>query len=1109
MAYPFRRTMHGLLCGWNWSLDVIISEPCWNGDPVSEELQPWPLSQGIHEDPPECTPSLDAVARSANVESQQSWEDWDLPTDDYGLCYWGDLDQHSWDPARGTTCYKISRRKPPQRKGRSCGRSISACIAIRNEQAAKKNWQFQKLPTTCSWLNESRQVKEWLDVGEKSSLWLCGQKGSGKSVLCASLLDHLYSAPCRIGSRHVFWSFQELALGEDDARHLLTTLLRQLMGTIIEEPQKIRLSHMLQNVLTSNDKITQHAFKKYLAVVLQSAQEHTQMLLVVDGLSDEYWIAATLSEEVAAANQTRQRGNQHKCALFCRTTSADARKMHRPYSITINLDNEQGLRHDLHLFQQACKRKATQSQLIQSSSSTDKPHTFLIEATKASFGNWSRMFATTIQANASVTNLYEMGLKSIVPASRPIVRRMYAWVIAAARPLTLEELLEALAIQSDGQGLCGDAPALPTNSCISDLENQIVEISGGLLVVDQQHLVSFVHHSAKEFIVATSGSKDFSSSTHLFAAENCLKYLCNIDREAVPSRSLLPLASTLRQPFEAYARAFWHWHSKFAGIRDKRLLAMIDHYLRMMSLHGKSRRSSASNSACANDLREPTFEVTGVQPSPDSMLALSSFLGFEPLVEMYLQAGASVNGCCTVCPTPLQLAARMRHVHVVEHLVRKHASMISNSSPWPDPLYMAASLDFSDITETLLHHSDDIINALYERALQIASFRGHAETVKVMLEGKGAPCDQEKFYGNAVQAACYNGHHHVVELFLNVGARVNVSDPHYGTPLQAASSQGHQKVVHMLLRMGAEVDVSIGDVEISTRDDSRPPTENFSKAPRKTTAGATRRIFDTIGKSDGERDDQPSLHLAAAHGHTQIVETLINDGVKVDNTLDKSQETPLHLAAAQGHLLTAKLLTTAFGLAKAQNIYFQMTNQDYYRSWCRDEIVEQGCQHRHVWDLDSREAAEDTLEDFKKSLRSSSYLNLKVASGRTALHLAAANGHHDVIRHLLECGASVETQDNHGYTPLQSAAENGHLLAVESLLMAGAQIKYGDTHAHSPLLLAARNKHYETAELLLFYSFSIEVTGSDLRSATLGLIIQRAQSVARDLLCEKFGRLDA
>jgi ankyrin repeat protein len=55
----------------------------------------------------------------------------------------------------------------------------------------------------------------------------------------------------------------------------------------------------------------------------------------------------------------------------------------------------------------------------------------------------------------------------------------------------------------------------------------------------------------------------------------------------------------------------------------------------------------------------------------------------------------------------------------------------------------------------------------------------------------------------------------------------------------------------------------------------------------------------------------------------------------------------------------------------------------------------------------------------------------------TALHMASAAGHRDVVEVLIEAGANVSAQDSDGFTPAQRARENGHDGIVRLLEAAG------------------------------------------------------------------------
>jgi ankyrin repeat protein len=95
------------------------------------------------------------------------------------------------------------------------------------------------------------------------------------------------------------------------------------------------------------------------------------------------------------------------------------------------------------------------------------------------------------------------------------------------------------------------------------------------------------------------------------------------------------------------------------------------------------------------------------------------------------------------------------------------------------------------------------------------------------------------------------------------------------------------------------------------------------------------------------------------------------------------------------------------------------------------------------------------------------------ARGQTALMWAAAEGHADAIRLLVERGADVQTRSNGGFTALLFAAREGRIGAAKALLQAGASVnesltrRGGTENTPNAFLLAAANAHYELAALLL------------------------------------------
>ena len=90
-------------------------------------------------------------------------------------------------------------------------------------------------------------------------------------------------------------------------------------------------------------------------------------------------------------------------------------------------------------------------------------------------------------------------------------------------------------------------------------------------------------------------------------------------------------------------------------------------------------------------------------------------------------------------------------------------------------------------------------------------------------------------------------------------------------------------------------------------------------------------------------------------------------------------------------------------------------------------------------------AQEGHTEIVKALLAAGAAVNAKDQEGRTALDLAAQEGHTETVKALLAADAAVNTKDDlFGSTALELAAAEGHTGIVRLLKAAGGVRRYGD-----------------------------------------------------------------
>jgi len=132
-----------------------------------------------------------------------------------------------------------------------------------------------------------------------------------------------------------------------------------------------------------------------------------------------------------------------------------------------------------------------------------------------------------------------------------------------------------------------------------------------------------------------------------------------------------------------------------------------------------------------------------------------------------------------------------------------------------------------------------------------------------------------------------------------------------------------------------------------------------------------------------------------------------------------------------------------------------------------------------VWETIQESARRGDLADVKRHLARGEAVSSKGSIGWTPLHLAAVNGHKDVVEFLIAKGADMNARItvgmNTGCTPLHKAASAGQKDIVEILIANGADVNAVANDGETPLHEAATWGHKDVVELLV-------VKGADLKS---------------------------
>ncbi|KAF3196275.1 hypothetical protein TWF106_005153 [Orbilia oligospora] len=127
---------------------------------------------------------------------------------------------------------------------------------------------------------------------------------------------------------------------------------------------------------------------------------------------------------------------------------------------------------------------------------------------------------------------------------------------------------------------------------------------------------------------------------------------------------------------------------------------------------------------------------------------------------------------------------------------------------------------------------------------------------------------------------------------------------------------------------------------------------------------------------------------------------------------------------------------------------------------------------------------------------------LNTASNRRALHAACENGHEDVVRILLQRGASVNVRDEDGKTPLHLAAADGGEGITRMLIQSGADLNAIDDEGDLPLHVAAAYGSANIVPLFLRARVKIDTPGSGGRTPLMKAVMGGHKTTVRCLLDE-------
>uniref|UniRef100_A0A8C3HST2 Ankyrin repeat domain 27 n=1 Tax=Chrysemys picta bellii TaxID=8478 RepID=A0A8C3HST2_CHRPI len=311
------------------------------------------------------------------------------------------------------------------------------------------------------------------------------------------------------------------------------------------------------------------------------------------------------------------------------------------------------------------------------------------------------------------------------------------------------------------------------------------------------------------------------------------------------------------------------------------------------------------------------------------------------------------------------------------------------------PLHLACTYGHEDCVKALVYYDVhscrlDTGNEKGDTPLHIAARWGYQGIIEVLLQNGANPDIQNRMKETSLQCALNSKILSLMELnYLTFERGQSASETPVRSPQHSADTFSRGSSVSSL--SSASADTRQEEIKNNYKEVRVIKAWYLAKLARIPANG--------LGVNVTNQDGFTPLHVAALHGHPELVYLLLKHGANI-SAKNINHAVPLHLACQKGHFQVVKCLV----------------------------------------DCNAKQ-------------------NKKDVHGNTPLIYACLNGQHEIAALLLEHGASVNLSNSKGNTALHEAVIGKHEVLVELLLQNGASNHIRNKRQRTPLDCAELNSN--------------------------------------------------
>ncbi|KAI5838978.1 hypothetical protein DFP73DRAFT_519351, partial [Morchella snyderi] len=710
---------------------------------------------------------------------------------------------------------------------------------------------------TGTWILKAKQYLEWTSKTDSCCLWCYGIPGSGKTTLRTSVVDKLdTSSP---GAPIVVYFYCDYANADSlDVSRIVENFILQLLSTKSEIPEE------LGSILPDAYKeIRKPDFDELLDILSSTIKLFDNIYIILDGIDECTGSSRTGLLKVVHSIMTP--GPTVVKLLLSSRKDVDLEKAFNTYLCLQISGND--ISADIETFVDSIV-----SEKIASGALTVGNPELVQDISRALANGAQGMFIwVTFQVEDLCEERCDSGIRTVLqnlptglmetynralrkihikkPDTILFVQKIFKWITCARRPLTIDEIKEAISISPGDRNLDSDN--------ITTDDSRIIQACANLVVFDSDdRKIRFAHYSVKEFLLCAPNHDEGIANVHfqLLDAERevgeiCVTYLSfqNFGNEVATTNTHDPKNLSLLNSSVLLGDSHHGWFgnaiisglARVRGYKNTRSGLNIDwiEYLRKAPSEPPKpefvQRYKLLNYVIENWADHTTrFSDTDKLWSHFKSLALEKHLSFS--FRPWGDLGSTKN-----LPYMLmvQWAIEKGHVPLLKLLVAPPRGPILS-------IYLDQKIEEGlKLSVTALHRS---------------ARSGYYSCTKLLLDNAGF---QYVDLESALDLAGDGRHGPIITLLLD---HMTLSNSTYHRiydirdALHLAAGQGNDTMVQCLLERGA--------IDLDSRD----------------------------------KNGYTVLHLAAKGGHDQVVRCLLGGGAGID-IAGTDGYTALHLAAKGGH----------------------------------------------------------------------------------------------------------------------------------------------------------------------------------------------------------------